>query len=356
MRRIFTSFALVASLAVASVNASAQTCAGSAFVAGASYDFSNSASGTMGFTGPFTRVNAGGGVLQSSDISAGTTKSLVSPSFLAPNSLVNVQFGFTLGGNANVASYTIEVLYDAPGPGNAFMQVCSGTTLAAGAYNFSFPAPAQILGNRFAIRINFTIAGNANQSITIDDFIINTTASQIGLPVKFSSFDAKVASTGTNLVWNVATEENVAAYEVEKSNDGREFSTIGSVVAKNEPSYSFVDSKSSAAVSYYRVKAVDVDGKLTYSAILTVKGGRAAITLKAFPMPAISNLTLQHEAASMESMITISSAEGRTVQSVVPAKGAQQTTLNVSSLKAGVYVIRYKNGSDLTETIKIVKQ
>jgi len=352
MRRIFTSFALVASLAVASVNASAQTCTGSAFVAGASYDFNTVAGGTMGFTGDFTRS---GNALQSSNVGAGPTKVLTSPSFLAPNTLQNIQFSFDFGGNATLTNYIVEVLYDAPGPGNTAVQVCSGTTLNSGA-NFSFPAPAAVIGNRFAIRVTFTISGGTGQNITVDNFAINTPASQIGLPVKFSSFDAKVGSTGTNLIWNVATEENVAAYEVEKSNDGREFSTIGSVAAKNDPSYTFVDSKSSAAVSYYRVKAVDVDGKLTYSAILTVKGGRVAVTLKAFPMPAISNLTLQHEAAGMESMITISSAEGRTVQSIVPAKGAQQTTLNVSSLKAGVYVIRYKNGSDLTETIKIVKQ
>jgi hypothetical protein len=353
MRRIFTSSVLAAVFAVASMNASGQTCSGSAFTAAETYDFS---ANNQGFTGDFTRVNASGGLLQSTNVSTGTTKVLTSPSFLAPNTLPNIQFGFDLAGAANVTGYTVELIYNGAGAGLQTITVCTGGALANGTYNFSTPTPAAILGQRYSIRVTFTVSGSTNQNITIDNFRVNTPASQIGLPVKFSSFEARPAAGTVSLLWNVALEENVEGYEVEKSTNGSAYSNIGTVAASGQPSYSFVDAKATEPVAYYRIKAVDVDGKLTYSAIVTVKGGKSSITLKAFPMPAINEVTIQHDAAAVESTISIASAEGRVVKSLVPAKGAQQTVVNIASLQPGVYVIRYSNGSGAAQTVKIVKQ
>ena len=73
-------------------------------------------------------------------------------------------------------------------------------------------------------------------------------------------------------------------------------------------------------------------------------------------MPVINDFTLSHSTATAESQISISSAEGREVKVMTPAKGSQQTVISLSSLNAGVYVVRYTNGSGEVETLKIVKQ
>ena len=82
----------------------------------------------------------------------------------------------------------------------------------------------------------------------------------------------------------VASEENLSGYEVEKSPDGKNFSKIGFVTANNQPSYTFVDSKSSAT-TYYRIRSVDLDGKYAFSTIALVKAGKSMIMLNAFPSP-----------------------------------------------------------------------
>ena len=157
--------------------------AGGAFTAAETYDFANSANGTMGFTGNFSRVNPG--VLQSTNVgpTSPTTKVLTSPSFLAPNSITNIQFGFDVAGNADVTGYTVEFLYDCPS-GICAVTVCSApATTLNGTVNFSVAAPAQIIGQRFAIRITYTVSGTTNQNITIDNFRTNVGASAIVLPV-----------------------------------------------------------------------------------------------------------------------------------------------------------------------------
>lgn len=353
MRRIFTSSILTAALIAASFNSFGQTCATTTTITAPNlYTFDANA---QNFTGDFSHNN-GPDNLQSSTVGAGTTKILRTPALLVPASLPNIQFGFDLAGNANVTGYSIDVRYYSGGFQTINLCNAGGALASGGTYNFSLPTPAAVLGQRIEIQVTFIIAGSTNQVITIDNFRVNLVESQIELPVKFSSLEARALNGGVNLTWNVASEENVARYEVERSLDNRNFSTVGSTEASGQDAYSFLDTKAAAGTSYYRVKAVDVDGRLTYSAIVTMKGGKSSITLRAFPMPVISDITVQHGTATVGSEISISSAEGRAIKTVIPAKGSQQTVISLSSLKPGIYVIRYSTLEGEVETLKIVKQ
>lgn len=179
--------------------------------------------------------------------------------------------------------------------------------------------------------------------------------SETVLPVKFSSLDARATNSSVSLKWNVATEENLSGYNVERSADGSSFSKIGFVKAEGNNSYSFVDSKPSS-ISYYRIKSVDIDGRYAYSTVALVKGGKSMIVLKAFPIPFIKNVSIQHPTAVAGSLITISSQDGRTIKSIVPAVGMQQTDVDLSLAKAGLYLVRFNNGNGEVETLKILKQ
>jgi hypothetical protein len=158
------------------------------------------------------------------------------------------------------------------------------------------------------------------------------------------------------LNWIIEAEENVRAYEVERSADGRSFSKIGSVAATGTKSYSFGDDRTLAGVSYYRIKSVDADGNAAYSAVVTLKNGKSAIVFKGFPTLIRSNLTLQHDAATPSSSISVSTTEGRVVKTIVPAKGSQQTIADLTAVQAGVYFVRYNNGNGSVETLKIIKE
>jgi hypothetical protein len=66
-------------------------------------------------------------------------------------------------------------------------------------------------------------------------------------------------------------------------------------------------------------------------------------------------LTIQHGAAGNSSKIEIVAADGRMITSVSVASGTQQTNIDMSIAKPGVYVIRFVDNAN-TETLKIVKQ
>lgn len=170
-------------------------------------------------------------------------------------------------------------------------------------------------------------------------------------PVRFSTLEARASNNSVTLVWNVAAEENLNGYNVEKSTDGISYSVISFVPANGRDSYSFVDNRPTA-VAYYRIRSTDAIGKQNYSPIAIVKNEGS---LKAFPIPAVNQVTIQH-GTTAGSLLTISSEDGRMIKSIVPAKGTQQTDIDLSSAKAGLYLVRYVNNNGDAETMKIVKQ
>lgn len=353
MRRIFTSTIFATALLVVSFNSFAQTCGtGGAFATAASYNF---ASNSQQFTGDLSWTNAGGGELISSDLSAGTIKNLTSPTFFQPASSNTIYWEFDLGGSANVTSYSVDVIYY--NGSYQTVNACSGGAIANGNnLIFNASAPSAILGKPFKLSITFVISGaSANQSKILDNFRTNAQISNIALPVKFSSLNARMANNSVSLKWNVATEDNVNGYEIERSADGRNYSKIGFVNADGQSTYSFVDTKT-LSIAYYRIKSVDINGKYGYSTVAMVKAGKAMIVIKAFPTPFIKNVSIQHPTAVAGSAISISSEDGRIVKTIVPAIGTQQTDIDLSSSKAGLYLVRYSNGSGETETLKILKQ
>jgi hypothetical protein len=73
-------------------------------------------------------------------------------------------------------------------------------------------------------------------------------------------------------------------------------------------------------------------------------------------MPAIKDITIEHATAIRGSQLTISSEDGRLIRSIVPASGTQQTLVDLSSVKPGLYIVRYSNGNGEVESMKLIKQ
>ena len=89
---------------------------------------------------------------------------------------------------------------------------------------------------------------------------------------------------------------------------------------------------------------------------MSLKAGQSAIVLKAFPTPVHNELTIQHSTATPATKIVVSSIDGRILQSIMPAAGSQQNTIDFSAAKPGLYLLRFENGNGATETLKVIKQ
>ncbi len=95
------------------------------------------------------------------------------------------------------------------------------------------------------------------------------------LPVFFSSFKG-VHRSGTNsLEWKTQNESELLRFELERSTNGRTFSTIASYVPGNDYgsfTYNHSDPVNSSIVYYYRVKAIELDGTYKYSPVIALRG------------------------------------------------------------------------------------
>lgn len=291
------------------------------------------------------------------------TTTIVSPSYYYPTSQSTIYFIYNLGVATAGSATTRPVVSIIKANGDTVTATASVITFSGVGglnYYFQFNLATPLSANtNFKISLKMAIDDDdkAVTAYTLTTNAIRGSApapAPVLLPVKFSGFYAKKLNNSVSLVWNVAEEMNVHGYEVQRSADGSNFSAIGFVTANNSPSYNFVDAKATE-VAYYRIKSVDFDGKYIYSTVITVRGQQSSIVMKAFPMPVQSQLTLQHNAAGNDCKIDLITADGRVMKSITVAKGVQQTSLDFSFAKAGVYVVRFIN-DESTETLKVVKQ
>ncbi len=90
------------------------------------------------------------------------------------------------------------------------------------------------------------------------------------LPVHFTSFNGRVKDGQSFLTWTTAEEQNNSYFEVQKSTNGSNYTSIGKVTPKGglTNQYDFTDGSTLSSVNYYRLKQVDLDGRSMFSKVL----------------------------------------------------------------------------------------
>lgn len=171
------------------------------------------------------------------------------------------------------------------------------------------------------------------------------TAASATLPVNLTSLNVSLDGlNNTKLVWNVASEQGIQSYIVEKSTDGKTFASIGSVAATNQKSYSFTDVQPASDYTYYRLKWEEADGSFKYSYIVSLKSkAGAGITLS--PNPVKSNLMIQHPKVTGDAHIQLFNTNGQLIKEFRLSASAVISNVDMSGLANGMYHVVYKSGS-----------
>ncbi|KUG08442.1 hypothetical protein ASU33_09760 [Solirubrum puertoriconensis] len=175
------------------------------------------------------------------------------------------------------------------------------------------------------------------------------------LPVELVSFEAKLRNGKVYLNWATAQEKNNRGFEVERSQNGNEFASIGFKAGHGTSAqrheYSLVDEQPLAGVSYYRLKQIDNDSKFNYSPVLTVKNGRVA-DVAVYPNPVDDVLNVRLSQGGTDAEVVVSDLLGRTV---LRGKLSANGTFNTSSLQPGNYVVTITSGAEKV-TRKVTKR
>lgn len=101
---------------------------------------------------------------------------------------------------------------------------------------------------------------------------------ELALPVTWLSFTAKNVNGSNVLEWLTASEKNSDVFEVERSNDAKNWKRVGKVKSAGTSTvvnrYSFGDYFPEGRAVYYRLKQVDTDGSFEYSKTVFSAGSR----------------------------------------------------------------------------------
>lgn len=105
------------------------------------------------------------------------------------------------------------------------------------------------------------------------------------LPVKFVSISANKRDADVEVGWKVAEEQGILKYEILRSTDGISFIPVGSVNASGISDYTWIDRSPLPGNSFYRIRAVNVDGKVKYTNIAKVFAGNIKPGISVYPNP-----------------------------------------------------------------------
>lgn len=167
------------------------------------------------------------------------------------------------------------------------------------------------------------------------------------LPLDLLGFSG-LSHTGYNeLQWSTASEKNTASFEIQRTLDGNNYQTIGTIAAKGSGSnhYSFRDQNAASGANLYRLRMVDISGAYTYSKTVKISGKSAKDTgIEFAPNPVKDVFTvIINNKNLLNTDAKIINSLGQTVHTFKIDK--ENIQHNIGHLPAGVYFLRLNDGN-----------
>ncbi len=182
------------------------------------------------------------------------------------------------------------------------------------------------------------------------------------LPVTFSSIKASQKGSTVQIDWSTATEVNVNNYVVERSIDGSSFSMVANVMSKGNStvlsSYTVIDALPLNGNNFYRIKAVDKDGKLSYTSIVKVNLGKSKVDMVVAPNP-VKGGELNVQLSSLTKgtyLLKLYNTTGQEIFSkqVFTDGGSLTQTFSLpATVKPGIYNLQL-NGNEIRLNKKVI--
>lgn len=194
----------------------------------------------------------------------------------------------------------------------------------------------------------------------IDDFkIIKSTSLPTVLSVQFISFAGQLLPDETiRLNWEAVTDQQHDYFEIEKSANGYNFTTIGK--ASSPAPYKYIDTTPFPGNNFYRIKQADKDGTITYSHTVSVYYSPVISFITVYPNPVTDILNVKINSAITEKfMVSITDLAGRKIheQTLTAGGSEREITIDLKHKAAQLYILTIRNNkNEIIATHKVVKK
>lgn len=282
------------------------------------------------------------------------------------NFSINVFEGATTDATPNGTAFTAGQKSDAvdaiwnisrtTGTGNVDLTFAWSDALEGATFSGSGLGVANYNGGSYG-----TFAGTASEvtntatvsSSTLGQFLVGKPSV---LPVTLISFTAKASNNNVVLAWKSTSESNLSHYIVQRSTNGVDFTDLTIEMANNTAGvfdYAYLDKTPGFGSNYYQLVSVDTDGKTQTSELKSVTLGASLASVTAYPNPAINQLNISGLVTG--DIIKLFNTSGQLIanQSTV---NNQVSTLDMSSVKPGLYILSIENSGKVSSSHRIVKQ
>ncbi len=179
------------------------------------------------------------------------------------------------------------------------------------------------------------------------------------LPVELLYFTAECMGEATQLQWSTASETNNEYFTIERSSDAVNYEEVariqGAGTTSQRNDYSFMVDNNSTAITYYRLRQTDIDGKYEIFAPIAIQcqNEKAATEISIYPVPANDQVNFFSSNSPM-TRIEIYSIMGAKVAEE-SAEGNQAVS-NISHLARGVYAVKVFTEDGQVSNVRLIKK
>ena len=174
------------------------------------------------------------------------------------------------------------------------------------------------------------------------------------LPVTLTAFEAKLTNCVATIKWSAAEESNLEKYLLEYSKNGIDFTTVAEADAKGINKEYNARHTPVPGKAFYRLKMMDIDGKVTYSKQQLLNVNCARNTILVYPNPVRDQLHVNVNFVSglQTSTATLYDINGRVMIRQQLVNGTNE--IDTKGLTAGIYNLVLVRDGEVT-TYKINK-
>ncbi len=184
------------------------------------------------------------------------------------------------------------------------------------------------------------------------------------LPVTLTDFKALIHTEGVRLYWSTATEKDNLGYDIERSGDNRNWTTLGFVpgngTSTSPNTYDFMDRNPLAGVNYYRLKQMDTDGKYEYSPMVIADVSANALSFEVYPNPSATGALTFRTVSQIngEALLEIYDWVGYKVykEQIQLFQGTMAYPVSITTYPKGAYTARLEMPDGTVHFRKIVLQ
>lgn len=183
------------------------------------------------------------------------------------------------------------------------------------------------------------------------------------LAIKIIYFNGSKGNNVNNLYWQAECTSSFAKFAIERSTNGVDFTGISVVTATQARCalpFNYNDYTAPEGNVYYRIRIIDVDGMVSYSAIVKLGSPVKAIELAGFmpnPVSNIAQLKINTTKPDVVNLVVIA-MDGKILQrtTVILQPGSSIINMDMTRLPAAAYLLKGIFSDGESNAIKFIKQ